>query len=59
MLEPFVSGRIAGTLDRLAILPEEFGTFPLGKLPEDHLRIARILIMDRLCGHVIEFTPRV
>ena len=55
--EPFISGRVAGGLHRLLILAQELGTLTLRKTPEDHLRIARILLIDRLGGHAAESTP--
>jgi hypothetical protein len=42
--EPLVSGRITGGQHSLLILAQELGTFLLRKTPEDHLRIARILL---------------
>lgn len=43
----------------LVVLAEELGTFLLRKTFQDHLRVARILVMDRLAGHVAESAPAI
>jgi hypothetical protein len=57
--EPLVSGRIAGGLHSLVILAQELGTFLLRKTLEDHLWIARILLIDWLGGHAADSTPAI
>lgn len=56
LLKPFISGGVMSGLDSLLILPEELAVLSLRKTPEDHLRIVRILPLDRLCGHDAEST---
>jgi len=55
--ESFISGRVTGGYRSLLILAQELGTFLLRQTPEDHLRIAGILLIDRLGGHAAESTP--
>ena len=49
--EPAVAGGIARHFHGFVVLAEKLGTFPLGQVPENHLRIAWILVTDRLDGH--------
>jgi hypothetical protein len=47
------------TVDGLIWAASELGTFLLRKTLEDHLWIARILLIDRLGGHAAESTPTI
>jgi hypothetical protein len=57
--EPLVYGGVVGGLHSLLILAQELGTFLLRKTLKDHLWIARILLIDRLGGHLAESTPTI
>jgi hypothetical protein len=57
LLEPLIPGRVTRRHRRLLILAQELAAFLLSKTPEDHLRIARILLIHRLSGHAGESTP--
>ncbi len=57
--EPFISTGVAGGIHSLLILAQELGTFLLRKTPEDHLRIARIVLIHRLGGHAAESMPAI
>ena len=46
----FVSGRVVSSVHGRVILAEGFRPLPLGKIPQDHHRIAGIL--NRLRGHM-------
>ena len=41
----------------IVVLPEELSAFLLGQVPENNLRVVRILDLDRLDGHAIKPTP--
>ena len=50
-LEPPVAGRIVRGVHGLVVLAEELGTLLLRQIPENHLRVIRIFVLDRLSGH--------
>src|SRR5215472_6972977 len=56
--EPTVTGGIARRFHGFVVLEEKLGTFPLGQVPENDLRIARILVTDRLDRHAAKRTLR-
>jgi hypothetical protein len=53
--KPPVAGRIMRRVDGLVVLAEELAAFLLRKVPENDLRIIRILYLNWLSGH----TPNV
>src|SRR5438876_12182247 len=56
--EPTVASRIARRFHGFVVLAEKLGTFPLGQIPENHLRVAGILVTDRRGGHAAKPTLR-
>jgi hypothetical protein len=53
--KPPVAGRIMRRVDGLVVLAEELAAFLIRKVPENDLRIIRILYLNWLSGH----TPNV
>jgi hypothetical protein len=49
--QPPVTGRIMRRLHRLLVLAEELTALPLRQVPENDLRVIRILDLNRLSGH--------
>ena len=54
--KPTVASRIARRFHGFVVLAEKLGTFALGQIPENHLRIAGILVTDGLGGHAAKPT---
>jgi hypothetical protein len=50
-LQLLVTGRVMRRIHRLVILAEELGVLTLRQVAENHLRVVRILNLDRLGGH--------
>lgn len=49
--QPPVAGRIMRCVHGLVVLAEELAAFLLRQVPEDDLRVTRILYLNRLSGH--------
>jgi hypothetical protein len=56
--KPTVASRIACRFHSFVVLVEKLCAFPLGQIPENHLRVAGILVTDRLGGHTFKATLR-
>jgi len=57
-LQLSVASRIVCGIHGLVVLEEELGAFLLGQILENHLGVIRILVLNRLSGHVSKLTPR-
>ena len=57
-LESSVAGRFMCAIHGVVILAEKLGAFLLGQIPEDNLRVIRILYLDGPDRHEIYATPR-
>src|SRR6266851_4712152 len=54
-----VAGRIVRSIHSLVVLLEELTAFLLRQIPENRLGVIRILVLNRLSGHVAKPTPRI
>ena len=52
-----VAGRIMRGVYGVVVLAQELGAFLLGQVPENNLRVIRVVNLDRLGGHAIQITP--
>jgi hypothetical protein len=56
-LESSVAGRIMCAIHGVVVLAEKLGAFQLGQVPEDNLRVIRILNLDGPDRHAVNATP--
>jgi hypothetical protein len=52
-----VTGQIMRGIYRIVVLPEKLGALLLGQIPQDGLRIIRLLGIDRLGDHGVSLRP--